>query len=419
MQEYDAIVVGGGPSGSACASLLSAQGHKVLLLEKENFPRDKPCGDAIGGKALNVLCELGLEGKLGERGFLRSSGLLFSSPNGSEVEIPLAAQGKNSGGYVCKRVDFDSIVFENAKKKCEVIEGAEVSEVVFEGGEHAQGIGSGMGKGRGRKAVGVKVKQGGKTVEFNAKVIIGADGANSVVARKVGVHKIVPKHFCTAVRGYYGGIGGLRGNVEIHFLPECMPGYFWIFPLSSHEANVGVGMLLSDIAARKLNLNKVLQECLQNPKIAQRFASARSEGAIKGWSLPLASAKRKCAGNGWVLLGDAASLIDPFSGEGIGNGMKSAKIASTVLGGALKGKGRVEEEDCLAYESALWKEIGADADTSYKMQKLGANGWLLDFIIGKAQKKEWLRDELAAMVASREAKRKATDPLFYLRVLFA
>ena len=426
MQEYDAIVVGGGPSGSACASLLSAQGLRVLLLEKERFPRDKPCGDAIGGKALNVLFELGLEGKLKGMGFQRSAGLVFSSPNGNEVEIPLAQSGESStGGYVCKRLDFDNILFENAKKTCEVMEGAEVSEVIFEGEPQ------GKGDGRGR-AVGVKVRLQGKVAgaggradareelqEFRAKVVVGADGANSVVARAAGVHRILPKHFCTAIRGYYKGIDGLRGNVEIHFLPECMPGYFWIFPLSENEANAGVGMLLSDITGRKLNLNKVLQECLQNPKIAPRFGGACLDGKIMGWSLPLASARRKCAGNGWVLLGDAASLIDPFSGEGIGNGMKSAKIASSVLGRALKQRGKVEEGDCLEYENELWKEIGADVDTSYKMQQLGSHSWLLNFIIGKAQKSGWLRGELAAMIASREAKRKATDPLFYLRVLLS
>ncbi|MEM2137584.1 MAG: geranylgeranyl reductase family protein [Candidatus Anstonellaceae archaeon] len=397
---YDAIIVGAGPSGSSCAALLSKKGAKVLLLEKEKFPRDKPCGDAIGGKALNVLAELGLEDELKAKGFLRSSGLVFSSPNGSEVEIPLLADGKEmAGGFVCRRQEFDAIVFQNAKKNCEVKEECEISDIIFDG----------------TKAIGVRTKSG---EEFFAKLIVGADGANSVVARKTGCFAIEPKHYCSALRAYYSGIKGLRGNIEIHFLPECMPGYFWIFPLSENTANVGLGMLLSDITKRKLNLQKVLDECLKNPKFAGRFAEAKLEGKAMGWSLPLASAKRKCAGNGFVLLGDAASLIDPFSGEGVGNGMKSAKILADTLGEKIA-RGSASEADCLLYEKNLWKEIGNDVQNSYNMQKLGANAWLLDFIIGKAQKSEWLRNELAGMLANKEAKKKATDPLFYLRMIFA
>lgn len=399
-KRYDAIIVGAGPSGSSCAALLSKKGADVLLLDKEKFPRDKPCGDAIGGKALNVLAELGLERELKAKGFLRSSGLVFSSPCGNEVEIPLVADGKEmAGGFVCKRQDFDAIVFANAKGKCETREEEEVADVLFENG----------------KAIGVRTKKG---EEFFAKLVVGADGANSVVARKTGCFSLKPGHYCSALRAYYSGIRGLRGNIEIHFLPECMPGYFWIFPLSENTANVGVGMLLSDITKRKLNLAKVLEECLKSQKFAGRFEGAKLEGAVKGWSLPLASSKRKCAGNGFALLGDAASLIDPFSGEGVGNGMKSAKILADTLGEKIA-SGGVEEDDCLLYEKNLWKEIGNDIQNSYDMQKLGRNSWLLDFIIGKAQKSEWLRNELAGMLANKEAKKKATDPLFYLRMLFA
>lgn len=399
-KQYDAIVVGAGPSGSACAALLANKGAKVLLLDKAHFPRDKPCGDAVGGKALNVLAELGLENELKEKGFLRSSGLVFSSPSGQEAMIPLLAEGNEmAGGFVCRRMDFDSIVFQNAKTKCETKEGCEIVELVRDGDRIA----------------GVKTSDG---EEFFAKLVIGADGANSLVARKTGCFAIEPAHYCSALRAYYSGITGMQGNVEIHFLPESMPGYFWIFPLSEHEANVGVGMLLSEITKRKLNLSRVLEQCLKNRRFAGRFDSARLEGKIVGWSLPLASAKRRCAGNGFVLLGDAAALIDPFSGEGVGNGMKSAKILADTLGGKIA-SGEITEEDCLRYERELWKEIGNDVQSSYNMQKLGANAWLLDFIIGKAKKSEWLRNELAGMVANKEAKKKASDPLFYLKMLLA
>jgi len=400
---YDAIVVGAGPSGSACAILLGRKGANVLLLDKACFPRDKVCGDAVGGKALSVLSELGLVEKLKKTGFARSSGIVFSSPGGAEVEIPLSNESEMVKGFVCKRKEFDALLFAQAKKECDVLEEAECTGLLFEGS----------------RVVGVKTRGGTGEQEIRAKVVVGADGANSIVARKTGLFKLDSKHSCSAVRAYYSGVGGLRGNVEIHFLPECMPGYFWIFPLSKTEANVGVGMLTADIVKRKVNLEKVLAACMKNPRFGARFGAAKLQGKVGGWTLPLASAKRKCAGDGFVLVGDAASLIDPFSGEGVGNGMKSGKIAADVLGSELMGKGRVEKEDCLLYEKTLWAEIGADVGTSYAMQRLGKSEWILDLIVGKAKKSEWVRRELGAMIANKEAKRKATDPLFYLKMLLA
>ena len=400
MENYDAIVVGAGPAGSACACLLSQQGVKVLLLDKAKFPRDKVCGDAIGGKALSVLEKLGATEELRQKGFQRSSGLVFSSPNGNEAEIPLASA---NSGFVCKRQDYDNIIFQRAKKACTALEGAEAAGLLFEG----------------KRVSGVKVKmQNGTLQDFFANVVIGADGATSLVARKAGVFSSKAAHTCSAVRGYYKGVGGLRGNVEIHFLPECMPGYFWIFPLSDDEANVGVGMLLSDMLAHKKNLQKVLEDCMKNKRFGSRFSGAQLQGAIGGWSIPLASARRTCSGNGFVLIGDAASLVDPFSGEGIGNGMLSASIAADTLAQAAKA-GQVSEEKCKEYERALWLEIGNDIDSSYALQKLGKLPFLLDIAIGKAKKSEKVRAELSGMIASREAKKKAKDPLFAIKLLLS
>jgi flavin-dependent dehydrogenase len=119
-----------------------------------------------------------------------------------------------------------------------------------------------------------------------------------------------------------------------------------------------------------------------------------------------------------VLIGDAASLVDPFSGEGIGNGMKSAAIAADTLSEAAK-QGTVSEEKCKEYERALWAEIENDIKSSYALQRLGKIPFLLDIAIGKAKKSEKVRAELAGMIANREAKKQASDPLFALRLLLS
>ncbi|MEM4348374.1 MAG: geranylgeranyl reductase family protein [Candidatus Anstonellaceae archaeon] len=400
-QQYDAIVVGAGPAGSTCAYLLAKKGCEVLLLEKSVFPKDKPCGDAVGAKALGILEQLGVKEQIAAEGFRRYQGVVFSSPAGNQVEISLSEFENAAGGYVCKRRKFDEILFENAKKVCQVRQGIEVVDLVFEG----------------TAVAGVVAKKGSNEERIKSKIVIGADGASSVVARKTGCAKYECSHMCSAVRGYYENVGGLGENIEVHFLHECMPGYFWIFPVSATEANVGVGMLLSDIKEKKVNLWRVLDSCTKSRRFAERFAKAKLKSELSGWMLPLASARRRCAGEGFVLIGDAASLVDPFSGEGIGNAMRSAKIAAEKLGDALA-DGSYKPQHCLEYERALWLEMDSEVKYSHLMQRLGKYKWLLDLIIKKAQQSQKLKRELAEMIASRAAKKKVTDLGFYLRLLF-
>lgn len=400
--DYDVIVVGAGPAGSSCATLFAKKGCKVLLVEKEKFPRDKPCGDAIGGKALSVLNKLDLEAELEKKGFLRNDGILFTSPAGHEVVIPLLSDSKLTKGFICKRIDFDKMLFDNASKYCETKQNAQVVDLIFEN----------------KRVVGVKVKERDSIKEYSANLIVGADGVSSIVAKKTGLLSVSPNHFVSAVRGYFDNIAGLRKNIEVHFLPQSMPGYFWIFPLSESKANVGVGMLLSEIQKRKINLWKLLEDCLKDKRFQGRFENAKLEGKISGWGIPLASSKRKCSGDGFILLGDAASLVDPFSGEGIGNGMKSALIASEVLGEKILQK-KLTYADCQEYEKALWQEIGNDVKSSFYMQQIGKTQFLLDLVISKAAKNQEIRNELAEMFANKEAKKKATSIFFYLKFLFS
>src|SRR5512143_2855612 len=130
--DYDVIVVGGGPSGSSCAAFLSKAGRKVLLLDRATFPRDKTCGDGISGRSVSVLSELGLMDQVAKIEHSDMYGVTFSSPKGKVVPIsapPEQTQGK-APGFVCRREVFDNLLFQNAKKLCaKTIEGFFVSDV--------------------------------------------------------------------------------------------------------------------------------------------------------------------------------------------------------------------------------------------------------------------------------------------------
>ena len=254
--------------------------------------------------------------------------------------------------------------FQEAKKfAADVIEGFAVTGIVSENG----------------KVAGIKgIRAGEKEGKiFRAKIVVGADGANSVVARETGLAKFQPNHHASAIRVYYKNIKGLVNKLEVYFFDNIMPGYFWIFPLENGMANVGVGMSTDVIQKRKTNLQELmLNEIKTNPLLAERFKDAQMvEGSLRGWNLPLATAKRKMYGNGFVLLGDAASLIDPFTGEGIGNGLVSAKTASKVINDAIM-KGNYSEKVLSEYQREMWKIISEYIKYSSLMQIAGKFKWL-------------------------------------------
>lgn len=408
MESYDVIVVGAGPGGSTAAAYLGRSGFNVLLLDKAKFPRDKICGDAVSGKSMTVIKEFGLDGEIEkDKRHGNIFGVAFSGTNGEVVEIPFAAAKEKSRppGYTLPRIATDNILFQNAKKYAKVKEGFAVSDVMLENG-YAVGV-------RGRNS------QSGHDEEYRAKIIVGADGVGSIVANKMGQGALPPEHACIAIRAYYEGIEGMGGNIEIHFVKEAMPGYFWIFPIGEGKANVGLGILMKDVQERKMNLPLLLDKIVkENATFAPRFANSKRVSPVQSWTLPFGSKIRKSHGNGWVLVGDAASLVDPFSGEGVGNATRSGKIAAKILSLALK-ENNFSEEFLLQYQKEMEAELKPELQTSYMLQKLGRQEWLLNFIIGKAHKSEKVRETLSAMLASEEAKREFSSPLFYVRMLLA
>ena len=111
--EFDAIIVGGGPGGAAAAGYLAKSGARVLMIEKEVWPRDKICGDAVGGKSLSHVSELGVKADLEATPHFRVTGIVFSSPKGNTVRVPLPEEDveKMEAGYALPRAQFDSLLF--------------------------------------------------------------------------------------------------------------------------------------------------------------------------------------------------------------------------------------------------------------------------------------------------------------------
>jgi flavin-dependent dehydrogenase len=320
-------------------------------------------------------------------------GITFSSPNGTQVHFDVEDRAKPAPGYCHKRMIFDNFLYQNAAKTKGVdAKTVTITEIVVENGT----------------VVGVKgTTESGQAVEYRASLVLGADGATSVLARTFGLNKNPPEHFIAALRAYYSNVDGLTDRIEIHMVDKLIPGYFWIFPLPNNEANVGLGMITKDMNEKKVSLkDAMLKEIADNPLFKERFSKAKLEGDIKGWNLPVASYHRKCYGNGFMLLGDAASLIDPLSGEGVGTAMISGKVSAQVAIEALA-KGDYSEKFLKEYDKRLWAEIGEEIDADYKVQKLSKQfPFLIDKLMIKASKDEKFRKKVEAMLPTVEGRKK-------------
>ncbi|MEJ2543472.1 MAG: geranylgeranyl reductase family protein [Calditrichaceae bacterium] len=403
---YDVIIVGGGPAGSGAALYAHRHGLKFLILEKDKFPRDKICGDAISGKSMTILKDLNLLKEACKLPSAIVDSVTFSSPDHLDVNIKFfQEEGRElPSGLVMRREVFDSFLFSKVKETGqEIIENFTVNDLIIEND----------------RVCGVKGKDfQNKEYQFKGKIIIGADGFKSVVARKTGMYNHDPEHWVVALRQYYKGVKGLTKQIELHYLDDVQPGYLWIFPLDDDKANVGIGMHHKSLKKRKIDLKKALKKAINNPYFQDRFTDATPLEEPRGWNLPVGSIHRKSYGNGFMLLGDAAGLIDPFTGEGIGNALYSARVAMDTAKEAIKSN-NFSEAFLAEYDKRLWAEIGDELKVSSKLQKIGRIRFLLNFVINKASRNQKVKELISGMMANQIPKTKLANPLFYLKLLFS
>ena len=420
--ETDILIIGAGPAGASVALFLAKKGIQSILLEKEKFPRDKICGDALSGKTVEVLNKLdkSLVSEISQHEkFIGSYGVTFFAPNQQSLRVPFQKKMRTvspspSGegahrvdevapGFISKRIDFDNWLIEKvkAKKEIELLEQTEVRNYRRE--DHCI----------------IAESKDGKT--FKAKIVIACDGAYSSFTKNLAGIKTEPEHNCFGLRAYYKNVQGLDAEnfIELHFLKEFLPGYFWIFPLPNGYANVGIGMRADKMSEQKINLKKSFESILaNNPVMRERFSSAEKIDDIKQFGLPLGSKKRKLSGDNFMLCGDAAMLIDPFTGEGIGNAMFSGVYAATQVERSLQ-QNNFTASFMQQYDAELYNRLWSELLLSYRMQQLVNFPWLFNFVVRKANSNKLLSETISCMFEDLDMRARLKNPLFYFKLLFS
>lgn len=407
---YQVVVVGGGPGGLSAGMHLHHLNINHVVLEKDAFPRDKICGDAVSMRGLAHLHKLfpqQIEDFLNNEALgTEPLGIRFFAPNLKSVDIAFPPYPSfESNGKVIKRLIFDNFLYELYSS---------LGNPVQEKTEYISHITTNQG-------VEIKIKQNGEEKVLKSDMILMANGTRSEPGRNIRGSKKIDGYHSGAVRAYFTNVKRAENPnfLELYFFKELIPGYFWIFDLPDGGANVGLGSLSTDIAKRKLNLKSLLLDLVKNnPLIKDRFVDAELDGKIVGWDLTLGGKKFDVSDDRLLLIGDAASMIDPFTGEGIGNAIMSGKFAAEHCLEAIK-ENNYSAYFNKKYDDRVYRNILEEMQNSKKLQDLTNYKWLFNFVVSKISKNKELQATFTNMFADIEARKLMQNPLFYFKILFS
>lgn len=402
----EVLIVGAGPAGAAAAWRLAKEGQSCTIVDKATFPRDKVCGDALSGKVTTLLRRLDPEAvnRLVARGGVEPvNGIRFGAPNGKIIEIPFSAlkpvDPDQSAGFVSRRLDFDHFMVDELKRH-EAIDlqlGVDV-ETIERDGEMW------------------RLEGGDGAWSHTCRLLLVADGAQSSFARNVAGLGKRPAHHAGAVRAYMKGVTGYHpdGYIELHFLKEYLPGYFWTFPLPGGYSNVGLGMRSDKLKEKGLSLrDEVMRIVERHPLLCERYANAELEEKVVGYPLPLGSELRRASGLGYMVMGDAAHLIDPLTGEGIGNGMYSGIIAAEQALVSLR-QNDLSADGLSDYDVRIKRVLGAEMEVSYKIQKSLGYPWIVNTLANIINGNPNAVSVLSRMYTDLELRAKIYKPSFWM-----
>jgi len=340
--DCDVIVVGAGPAGAAAAYYMAKDGLKVIVLEQAIFPRDKVCGDFVSPGSLGELTKMGIATleAFQETHTVDYATIYLSGKPLVAGTFPLVEDMPRYSRVIPRRV-LDSLILQAARKAgATVLEGTRLVNFVVQ-----------------KDWVTVVAAQKEETKTFRTRLIVGADGNNSLVARILTKASWSKTERALVARAYFEGVTGNSSEANVFYGNGSFPGYSWLFPISKNEANVGVG-LVGGASPEAENPKNLLTKLIQNDAgMYSRLKDAKLKGEIEVAALNLHDAQMPIVGDRVMLIGEAAGLVNPYNGEGIQFGLKSAKWASETATASMKSK-NFAESGLATYSKRVEDELG-------------------------------------------------------------
>lgn len=392
--QTDVVIVGAGPAGSAAARFMAAAGVRVVLLERATFPRDKPCGDGVAARGMAVLARIGL-GEWASR-FPAPKVLRLTSPDDQVLDVRPETGDDFCYGRTIPRHLLDARLAQAAVEAgARLVEGTRVRSVEWPDGSRPCVVADGL--------------------EVTAQLVILADGSHAPITRRLGLVREVPEMI--AVRQYFAGDAGPADRLEIHFQPDVVPGYVWLFPESDGRANVGTGIFTWRTRRDRVPLREILAHFVADPTATDgRLARAEPAGPVRGHPLRTRLGGTRTHAERLLVAGDAAGLVNPLSGEGIASALESGELAATHALAALEA-GDFSARALASYSRALEARYGADRRAARFLRLALSVPRLLNRVFRNLRKDEELALLIGYIIIGHESPRLALRPTTLLRLL--
>jgi len=336
-ERYDAIVIGGGPAGATCGALLAAHGHRTLIIERTKFPRFH-IGESLMPETYWTFKRLGVLDQLKKSNFVKKYSVQFVNAGGKE-SAPFYFDDLNphecSQTWQVLRSEFDQMMLANAAEKgAEVWHNTLVKDVLTDGASPG-------GSGALPRAVGVMAERpDGARVEARAQVIVDATGTTALLANKFDLREPDPALRKAAVFAHYRGAWrdpsprDVGATLVLHVAEQN--GWFWYIPLADDIVSIGVVGDIDYLIKGRGKPEQIIAEEIQRcPFLVPRLTTAERVGPVHVLS-DFSYTARRAAGDGWVLIGDAFTFLDPIYSSGVFLALKSGELAADAIHAALR-----------------------------------------------------------------------------------
>jgi menaquinone-9 beta-reductase len=399
--DYDVIIVGAGPAGSALAALLGRGGARVLLVDRATFPREKPCGEYMSPGALGVLDRLGILDAIEALPHRKLLGHEMWSYDGVLARGRYVTVGSHRParpyGLAVRRLLSDNVLFRHAASFPSVttLENFRVDGLLREGGAV-----------RGIRGTGPGGEQ-----SFTARLVAGCDGINSVVARELDLTRLDERLRKIALVGYWHGMeAGPWG--EVHLLDE---GYFAMAAVDDNLVNINFVLDGGALKAAKGDAGAFYDAHVRgNKRLAPRLRNAVRTGPVRATG-PLARKNLGCIAPGAILCGDSAEFVDPVTGEGMFTALRSSELAAPLVLAGLRTS--AETLHLTAWPAARDAEFAGRHRACRRVQQFLPRRWAVNAILHRLAARPELADSVISMSGDFVPPEAIFNPRFILSFL--